>query len=183
MGRSGSRPSDGARGHIAGFGLWGALAAAPAMLGSLLLVSVVLGALGQWTELLVLGWVACGAVMITRVGERIAVRAACRFQRPSPAQAAALQRPWAAALRMTGTAAGDVELYVQTAQVPNAYAVGDAASRSPAGSWRTTRPIDCRRTSWWPCWCTSWAITPRERRGRCCSCPSSPRRGGWRRAC
>ena len=124
MGSSGSRPSGSARGHTARFGLWRAIAATPAMIGSLLLVSVVLGALGQWTELLVLGWVACGAVMVTRVGERITVRAACRFRSPSPAQAAALQRPWVAALRMTGTAAGAVELYVQTAQVPNAYAAG-----------------------------------------------------------
>ena len=62
--------------------------------------------------------------MVTRVGERITVRAACRFRSPSPVQAVALQRPWAAALRMTGTVGGDVELYVQTAQMPNAYAAG-----------------------------------------------------------
>ena len=61
---------------------------------------------------------------MTRIGERITVRAACRFRSPSPVQVVALQRPWVAALRMTGTAAGDVELYVQTAQVPNAYAAG-----------------------------------------------------------
>jgi len=124
MGSSGSRPSGGARGQAARLGLWRAIAATPAMLGSLLLVSVAVGALGRWAGLLLLGWVACGAVMITRVGERITVRAACRFHSPSPAQAAALQRPWAAALRMTGTAGGDVELYVQTAQMPNAYAAG-----------------------------------------------------------
>jgi STE24 endopeptidase len=124
MGSSGSRPSGGARGQAARLGLWRAIAATPAMLGSLLLVSVAVGALGRWAGLLLLGWVACGAVMITRVGERITVRAACRLHSPSPAQAAALQRPWAAALRMTGTAGGDVELYVQTAQMPNAYAAG-----------------------------------------------------------
>ncbi len=62
--------------------------------------------------------------MVTRVGERIAVRAACRFRSPSPVQAGPLRRPWAAALRRSGTATGDVELYVQTAQVPNAYAAG-----------------------------------------------------------
>jgi STE24 endopeptidase len=94
------------------------------MLGSLLPLSVVVGALGQWTGLALLCWAACGAVMITRVGERIAVRAACRFRSPSPVQAAALQRPWAATLRMTGTAGGDVELYVQTTQMANAYAAG-----------------------------------------------------------
>ena len=61
---------------------------------------------------------------MTRVGERTAVRGACRFRSPSPVQVVALQRPWMAALRMTGTAAGEVELYVHTAQVPNAYAAG-----------------------------------------------------------
>ena len=35
-----------------------------------------------------------------------------------------LQPAWATALRVTGTRAGDVELYVQTARVPNAYAAG-----------------------------------------------------------
>ncbi len=124
MGSSGFRPSGSARGQSARFGLWRALAAAPAMLGSLLLLSVVFGALGRWAGLMLLVWVVCGAVLLTRVGERIAVRAACRFRSPSPAQAAALQRPWATALRMTGSAAGDVELYVQTTRMPNAYAAG-----------------------------------------------------------
>src|SRR3954452_13183489 len=124
MGSSGSRPSGSARGQAARFGLWRAIAATPAMIGSLLLPSVVFGALGRWTGLVLLGWVVCAAIMFTRVGERITVRAACRLRSPSPAQAAALQRPWAAALRMTGTAASDVELCVRTAQVPNAYAAG-----------------------------------------------------------
>ncbi len=111
MGSSGSRPSGSARGH-ARFGLWRAIAATPAMLGSLLLVSVALGTLGWWSELVLLSWVACGAVLGTRVGERITVRAACRFQRPSPVQVAVLKPAWATALQVTGTAAGAVELYV-----------------------------------------------------------------------
>src|SRR5919202_7124215 len=134
MESSGSRPSGSAPGESARFGLWRVIAAAPAVIGSLLLLTLASGALGRWAGLLLLGWAAGAALLMTRVGERITVRAACRFRSPSPVQDAALQRPWAAALRMTGTAAGDVELYVQTAQVPNAYAVGDAASRSPAGS-------------------------------------------------
>jgi STE24 endopeptidase len=124
MGSSGSRPSGSARGHTARFGLWRAIAATPAVIGSLLFVSVAVGPLGRWAELLVLGWVACGAVMITRVGERFAVRAACGFRSPSPVQAAVLKPAWATALRVTGAAAGAVELYVQTARVPNAYAAG-----------------------------------------------------------
>ena len=183
MESSGPQPSGSARGHTARFGLWRAIAATPAVIGSLLLLTLASGALGRWAGLLLLAWAAGAALLMTRIGERITVRAACRFRSPSPVQVVALHRPWVAALRMTGTAAGDVELYVQTARVSNAYAAGDAASRSPAGSWRTTRPVDCRRTSWWPCWYTSWAITPRERLGRCCSCRSSLCRGGWRRAC
>ncbi len=95
MGSRGSRPSGSARGHTARFGLWRAIAATPAVIGSLLFVSVAVGPLGRWAELLVLGWVACGAVMITRVGERFAVRAACGFRSPSPVQAAVLKPAWA----------------------------------------------------------------------------------------
>jgi STE24 endopeptidase len=51
-------------------------------------------------------------------------RAACGFHRPSPAQEAALMPAWSTALRVTGTDAGDVELYVQTARALNAYAAG-----------------------------------------------------------
>ena len=68
----------------------GSLAAAPAVLGSslLMLASV---RLGRWAALFPLVWVASAAVLLTRVGERIVVRGAYRFRRPSPAQAVALQ--------------------------------------------------------------------------------------------
>jgi hypothetical protein len=169
MTMSEGRPSGGARRRVVRFALWRAVAAAPAVLGGLLLM---LGsaALGPWAGLLMLVWAACAGVLMTRVGERIAVRAVCRFHRPGPGQAAALQTAWATALRVTGTKAGDVELYVQTAQDPTHTPPAGAASRSPAGSWRTTQRVDCRKVNWCPCWCTSWAITPRERLGRCCSC-------------
>ena len=52
------------------------------------------------------------------------LRATCGFHRPSPAQAASLRPAWSAALAVTGTAAGGVELSVQTAAAPNAYAAG-----------------------------------------------------------
>jgi STE24 endopeptidase len=52
------------------------------------------------------------------------LRAVCGFHRPSPAQSAALQPAWSAALGVTGTTPGDVDLYVQTARVANAYAAG-----------------------------------------------------------
>jgi STE24 endopeptidase len=95
------------------------------MLGSLLLLMLASAALGRLAGLLLpLGWAAGAAVTMTRVGEQMVLRAACGFHRPSPAQSAALKAAWSAALRVTGTDAGDVELYVQTARVPNAYAAG-----------------------------------------------------------
>lgn len=117
------RPRGDARRHAVGDGLWRIVAAAPAVLGSLLLMLASVP-LGPWAALIPLVWVVSSAVLLTRVGERIVVRGAYRFRRPSPAQALALQPAWATALRVTGTAAGDVELYVQAARVPNAYAAG-----------------------------------------------------------
>src|SRR4051794_20028352 len=96
------------RGAAVGVGLWRAAAAAPAMLCSLLLVAVATRGLGPWTAPIVLVWVACGAVGLTRAGERVAVRAAFGFRRPSPAHAAALQPLWAAALRLSATPVGEV---------------------------------------------------------------------------
>ncbi len=82
MGSSGSRPSGSARAHTARFGLWRAVVAAPAVIGSLLLLTLASGALGRWAGLLLLAWAAGAAVLVTRVGERITVRAACRFRSP-----------------------------------------------------------------------------------------------------
>lgn len=117
------QPRGDARRHAVGYGPWRVVAAAPAVLGSSLLMLAFVP-LGQWAALLPLLWAASAAVLLTRVGERTAVRGAYRFRRPSPAQAVALQTAWATALRVIGTAAGGVELYVQAARVPNAYAAG-----------------------------------------------------------
>jgi STE24 endopeptidase len=126
MGSSGSRPSGVVRPRhrIARFRLWRAVTAAPAVIGSLLLLTLASGGLGRWAGLLLLTWAVCAAVLMTRVGERVTVRVACRFRSPSPVQAAVLKPAWATALQVTGAAAGAVELYVQTARVPNAYAAG-----------------------------------------------------------
>jgi STE24 endopeptidase len=106
------------------YGLWRWILGAPAVVGSLLLLRMMSGAQGRGPGLLLLTWAACAAAMTTRVGERMTVRAAYGFHRPSPQQAAALRPAWATALRVTGTGAGDVELHVQMAWVPNAYAAG-----------------------------------------------------------
>jgi STE24 endopeptidase len=161
------RPSD-ARRRVAGFALWRAVTAAPPALGSLLLVLVSAG-LGRWAALLLLAWAAGAAVLMTPVGERITVRTVCRFHRPSPVQAAALQPAWSTALRVTGTKAGDVELYVQTARAPNAYAAG---GRSVAVTTRAVEDYECDRLpedQLVAVLVHELAITPRERLGRCCS--------------
>ncbi|WP_336031692.1 M48 family metalloprotease [Geodermatophilus sp. FMUSA9-8] len=132
------RPRGDGRRHAVGDGLWRIVAAAPAVLGSSLLTLASVP-LGPWAALFPLVWVASAAVLLTRVGERIAVRGAYRFGRPSAVQAVVLQPAWATALRMTGTAAGDVELYVQAARVPNAYAAG---GRSVAVTSRAVE--DCK---------------------------------------
>lgn len=87
------RPRGDAHRHAVGDGLWRIVAAAPAVLGSslLMLASV---PLGRWAALFPLVWVANAAGLLTRVGERIVVRGAYRFRRPSPAQAVALQPAW-----------------------------------------------------------------------------------------
>ena len=118
------QPPKGVRRRVVRYGLWRWVAAAPAVVGSLLLLMLASDALGQWSGLLLLTWAACTAAMTTRAGERMTVLAAYGFHRPSPGQAAALQPAWATALRVTGAEAGEVELYVQTARVPNAYAAG-----------------------------------------------------------
>lgn len=118
-------PPDGVRPRAARLARRRVVAAGPATFGSLLLVTLVSVTLGRWMALLPpLAWAAGAAVPMTRLGERLAVRVACGFRRPSPAQAAELEPAWSTALSMTGTAGGDVELYVQTAAAPNAFAAG-----------------------------------------------------------
>src|SRR5215216_2185430 len=70
----GHRPPGDARRRDGRYGHWRAVAAAPALLGSLLV------------------WAAGAAVLMTRVGERMTVRTLCRFHRPSPGQVAACNR-------------------------------------------------------------------------------------------
>ena len=168
MRTSARRPPGYARRRVAGFALWRAVTAAPPALGSLLLVLVSAG-LGRWAALLLLAWAAGAAVLMTPVGERITVRTVCRFHRPSPRQAAALQPAWPTALRVTGTATGDVQLYVQTARAPNAYAAG---GRSVAVTTRAVEDYECDRLpedQLVAVLVHELAITPRERLGRCCS--------------
>ncbi|MCU1620675.1 MAG: rane protein of unknown function [Modestobacter sp.] len=125
MRNCGTHGAGGARGPAVQFWLLHAAAASPAMLSSLLvLVLVAAGALGGWALPRALTWVSCGAIALTRAGERVAARAAVGFRRPSPPQAAVLQPLWSAALISAGAPAEGVELYVQRARKLNAYATG-----------------------------------------------------------
>ena len=90
---------------------------------------VLLAGLGRWEGLLLLGWLGSGALVLRPAGERLAVRMACGFRRPTADQSAVLSSVWATALHRAGTPAGDVDLYVQRWDEPNAYAAG---SRSVA---------------------------------------------------
>lgn len=79
---NGHRPPGNARRPNGRYGYWRAVAAAPAVLGGLLVMLVPV-ALGRWVALFPLGWMACGAVLMTPIGERLAVRALGGFHRPS----------------------------------------------------------------------------------------------------
>src|SRR6185312_10179836 len=85
----------GRRGH---YGAWRATAAAPAMLGSLALLLVLFGFLGRWEPVAILGWLFSGALVFTRLGERVTVRTAMGFRPLTSRQSAALTGVWPAAL-------------------------------------------------------------------------------------
>jgi STE24 endopeptidase len=109
------------RGH---FGAWRAAASVPAMIGSLLLLLVIFGWMGQWEGLVLLAWLGSGLAAFTPAGERAAVAVGCGFRRLSRAQASAIEPVWASALARAGVDAGDVDLYVQRTGELNAYAAG-----------------------------------------------------------
>jgi len=106
------------------FGAWRTVVALPAMAGSLLLLLVLFGWVGQWEGLVPAGWLAAGAVVFTRAGERFTVTGGFGFRRPSSAQWAVLTSPWDSALARAGIAPDAVDLYVAPGGDVNAYAVG-----------------------------------------------------------
>ena len=106
------------------FGVWRALAATPAMFGSLMLLLVTFGWMGQWEGLVLLVWLVAGSALCTRVGERAAVRIGCKFRCPTSAQRQLLEAPWASALSRCGVAVDAVDCYVRQDVGPNACAAG-----------------------------------------------------------
>ena len=106
------------------FGAWRALTAVPAMVGSMLLLIVLFGWLGEWEGAVLLGWIGSGAAVLSRVGERVAVRVGAGFRRPTKVHVALLAPAWSAALARAGLTASEVDLYVQRGREPNAFAAG-----------------------------------------------------------
>jgi STE24 endopeptidase len=117
-------PVSASRRRVGHFGAWRAMAAVPSMVASLLLMVVLLGLLGRWEGLALLGWLISGVAVLTRVGERAAVRVGCGFHRPNAGQAVLLAPVWATALERCAIAASEVDLYVQRRCEANAYATG-----------------------------------------------------------
>jgi STE24 endopeptidase len=94
------------------------------MVGSVLLLLVLFGWLGQWEPVALLAWIGSGAGVFPRVGERVAVRVGAGFRRPTKAQVALLAPAWSSALARAGLSASEVDLYVQRSRDPNAFAAG-----------------------------------------------------------
>jgi STE24 endopeptidase len=106
------------------FGAWRAMAAVPSRVAGLLLMVVLLGWLGRWECLALLGWLISGVAVPTRVGARAVVRVSCGFHLPNTGQAVLLAPVWATALEQCAIAPSEVDLYVRRRCEANAYAVG-----------------------------------------------------------
>jgi STE24 endopeptidase len=121
----GAGPPTTARRRAVGlFGTCRTMIAAPAMIGSVLLMLVLFGWMGRWEAPAMLVWMAGSFVVMTRVGERIVLRVGCRLRRPNAGQAATLIPLWSQALRRCGIGLRDVDLYVRYSGESNAFAVG-----------------------------------------------------------
>lgn len=122
--RRGVEPAGDARRRVPRFGMGRVLVATPAMVGSLLLLLVLFGWAGRWEPVLMLAWLGSAVPVFTRPGERVAVRVAFRFSRPSARQRALLEPAWQQVLARCQVDPGDVDLYVQRTRAVNAFAVG-----------------------------------------------------------
>jgi Zn-dependent protease with chaperone function len=103
---------------------WRVLAAAPAMIGSLLMLVFLSGGLQPWGPIVVLAWMCIGLLILTRPGEAVAARLLCRFRRPAPAQAVSLSPVLRTVLDRCGLNPGAIDLYVVRGTDRNAYATG-----------------------------------------------------------
>lgn len=126
------------------------LIAAPAMIGSLLLLLLVLMSwAGRWEPVLLLTWLASAAAVFTPSGERVAVRWACGSVRPSARHRALLDPAWRQALERCQVDPADVDLYIQRSRAVNAYAAGGRSVALTTGAqsvFLEPRPIHASDT-------------------------------------
>ena len=108
-------------GHL---GAWRVLTAMPSIAGSLLLLLALFGWMGRWEPVALTCWLCLAAVLRSRVGERLAVRAVSGFRSPTQEQMKLVAPAWSAALRRCGVGVDEVDLYVHRARGANAYSVG-----------------------------------------------------------
>jgi STE24 endopeptidase len=92
--------------------------------GSLMVMLLIFGWAGRWEPVLVLTWLASGAAMLTRPGERTVVRLSCGFHALSGDQQAFLGPTWQVVRERCGVPVDAVDLYVQRSREPNAFAAG-----------------------------------------------------------
>jgi Zn-dependent protease with chaperone function len=94
------------------------------MVGSAVLISIV-GSTAPAIGLAVLaGWIGIGVGLLTRPGERLAVRTWCHYRSPSPAQQRSLAPHLDRAVTLAGISVNDVDAYIHPGRQANAYAVG-----------------------------------------------------------
>jgi Zn-dependent protease with chaperone function len=103
--------------------MWCVAPALPAVLGSLLLMLVLLGWAAAWEPVAMLAWLAIGLLLLTRPGERIALRMS-GFRRPTLAQRSQLEPAMLAAVERCGADPGSMDWYVRRSRDLNAYACG-----------------------------------------------------------
>lgn len=106
------------------YGTWRAALAAPSMAGGAGVMLVGLGFLGRLEGYAVLIWLGCGLLTLTRTGERMALRVGYGCRRLRQVDRCLIDPLWAQVLARCGVAGDSVDLYVQTDDVVNAYAVG-----------------------------------------------------------
>jgi STE24 endopeptidase len=117
-------PMTARRGPAGLSGVFRAMIAAPAIIGSGLLMLVLSGWIGRWEAPVLMVWLAGSLVVMTRVGERIALRVGFGCRHPKDVEAARLPPVWSQALRRCGIDPGDVDLYLRHSGESNAFAAG-----------------------------------------------------------
>lgn len=101
-----------------------ALALLPSVAGGMAVALIATVGLGSAGPLLFLGWMCVAPVLLSRRGERFAVRLGLRFRLPSPADQTRLRPVLDAALRRCGEPSDVVDLYVTQEVGLNAYLAG-----------------------------------------------------------